>query len=147
MTDFITEDMAEVFGPAVYSFIRPSTLAGAGNNVIGKKKNSGALGRGFMFINDPSRATVAKEVAQQYVDAGEIGSLTDLKNKLKEKGITPLTKKEQTAVEMAVVSQKITKLQRNLQNINQHEPDLYTIVFNEYNNHPLTNPSVFTANN
>jgi len=101
VSEFITSGMVDGFGDATSLLLTPSTWAGAGNNI------ASALKRGFLAINDASRASKNKKDSIDGVKNGDILELKTVKGEVNQKtNVKNLDKDTQRDIKNAIGSQK-----------------------------------------
>ena len=99
--EFMTNGMVTGFGDATTLLLKPSTFAAAGNNI------ASALKRGFLAINDASRASKNKQDSIDAVKNGDAIELKDVKEEVNQKtNIKNLDKDTKRDIQNAVGSQK-----------------------------------------
>ena len=128
-TDFLANSMTEVFGRNANLFIVPSNIAGAGNSAVGNRKTSGAIGRGFLFINDINKTRDFIKETKEALKKGEIGEVRALRNTINAlEGLKAIPESDLKAIRQAISNQTIKNIAGNLTNRDLHKKGVSSII-------------------
>ena len=128
-TDFLVNGLTKVFGKNANLFIVPSNIAGAGNSAVGKRKTSGALGRGFLFINDINKTRDFIKETKEALEKGEIGEVRTLRNTINAlENLKAISESDLKAIRQAISNQTIKNIDGNLANRDLHKKGVSSII-------------------
>jgi len=128
-TDFLANSMTEVFGRNANLFVVPSNIAGAGNSAVGNRKTSGALGRGFLFINDINKTRNFIKETKEALNKGEIGEVRTLRNTINAlEGLKAIPESDLKAIRQAISNQTIKNIDGNFANRDLHKKGVSSII-------------------